>query len=195
MWARQLAVYALNNSPLEKEFTIMAKKKQEEPVMEDESFDEPEMADVDTDFDLDDDFKPEPLLKNGKYKGNVVGVSLDEGRGSVDWKVVLDENGGFMSDGETEVDGSEHQFSNWLPKQSDKGLKTPTGRDKWQTKVNMLKRFADGMQIQMKTYQQIKNACEDQDWVGLPVEVEMKIETYQGQHRSRINAMKIRAEE
>lgn len=171
------------------------KNRPEETVPEDENFDEPEAADVDTDFDLDDDYKPEPLLKNGKYKGNITGVALDEGRGSIDWTVVLDENGGFMSDGETEVDGSEHNFSNWLPKSSDKGQRSKTGADKWQTKINMLKRFADNMQIQIKTYQQIKDACTDQDWVGLPVTVEMKIETYRGQHRSRINDMAIRATE
>ncbi len=179
----------------------MAKKNKEQPVDETpaseypDDFDTDEAADIDTDFDLDDDYKPEPLLKNGKYKGNVVGCALDKAAGSVNWNVVLVENGGFMSDGETEIDGSEHVFSNWLPKTSDKGLRTKKGADKWQTKVNMLKRFADGMQIQMKTLQQIEDNCVEMNWVGLPVTVEMKIDTYLGVHRSKINGMELRATE
>jgi hypothetical protein len=169
-------------------------KKKEKEKMPEENFDESVQADIDTDFNLDDDYKPEPLIKNGKYKGNITGVALDLEKGSVDWTVVLDGNGGFMSDGETEIDGSEHKFSNWLPKASDKDEKTKSGRNKWQVKVNMLKRFADNMQIDMNSMDQIQFAIEDQEWVGLPVTCDMKIETYQGVHRSRINDMTLRSE-
>lgn len=142
------------------------------------------------DFNLDDDYKPDPLLRQGTYKGNVTEVARKGSR--VIWKVVLDENGGFMSDGETEVDGTTYTFNNWLPRDADREERTASGKNKFQTKVNMLKRFADGMGLNMVSIATIDQAIDEMLWVGLPVFVEMKNETYQGMTSSRINNMKKR---
>lgn len=146
---------------------------------------------ADTEFNLDDDYKPEPLIKKGNYKGNVTGVALGD-NASVQFTVVLNDNGGFMSDGETPIDGSEHILSHYLAREADKELKTRTGKNKWQTKVNMTKRFAESMQINMNTPPEIVQAVEDQEWVGIPVTVAIDNETFEGMTRPRIQSMKRR---
>lgn len=174
----------------------MAKKKQEQEREPEETIDEPNTSsDVDTGFDLDDDYKPEPLMRKGWYKANVSEVLYDEEASCVIWNAVLDGNGGYMSDGETPVDGSTHQFRNWLPKVSDKDETSKSGKNKWQNKVNMLKKFTDGMQINMKTIAVIQEQIANQEWVGLPVLVELKAETYQGNTSMRAQNMKARSED
>ena len=172
----------------------MAKKKEEiqddVPDTDYNMEDDNDEMDVDTDFNVDDDYKPEPLVRGGTYKGNVSSVSRKGSR--VIWKVVLAENGGYMSDGETEVDGGEYTFNNWLPKKTDRGERTKSGKDKWQTKVNMLKRFQDDLGVNMATTAQIDEAIEEMLWVGMPVSVTMKNETYRGMTTSRIDSMKKR---
>ncbi len=151
--------------------------------------------DMDSSFDLEDDFKPEPLMRKGWYKGRVSEVALFPERSCITWKIVLDNNGGYMSDGETPVDGKVYAFNNWLAKASDKGQTTKSGSDKWQNKINMLKKFADSMQINMKNMLVIQNEIAETNWVGIPVLLELAPETYQGVTSMKAQNMKRREED
>jgi len=148
------------------------------------------MAGLDTDFDLEDEYKPEPLVPGGNYRGNVVGVAYEPEAHAIAWKVCLADNGGVMSDGETPVDGSHHYTRNFLPQPGDENERTKDGRQtKRQAKVNMMKRFADEMKINMNTRQIIAESIVNQDWVGLPVIVSIGLNEYQGRTRNQINRM------
>jgi len=154
-----------------------------------------EPADLDTSFDLDEDVKPEPLLRKGWYKGRVAEVALNLEGANIDWTVTLSDNGGVMSDGETEIDGQTFHFRNWLPKESDKTAQTKGGKNKWQNKINMLEDFAKGMEISMKNVKVIQENIANGDWLGIPVLLKLEPEEYQGRVSMRGQQMKRREEE
>lgn len=171
----------------------MARKKE---VKEEETFDSPDPGEEtflpDSNFDLEDEYKPEPLLPSGNYRGNVIGVVFDAERNAIVWKVALDENGGVMSDGETPIDGSHHYYRNWLPKPGDEKEPTKDGRsNKRQSKINMMKQFADGMKINMNSPTIIAESIANQDWVGLQVFTSISISEYMGVTRNQIDKMTI----
>lgn len=144
----------------------------------------------DSDFNLEDEYKPEPLVTSGNYRGNVIGVVLDSEQHAIVWKVALAENGGVMSDGETPVDGSHHYFRNWLPKPGDENELTKNGRGtKRQSKINMMKRFADDMKINMNTPTVVAESVTNQDWIGLEVIVTISIDEYMGVTRNQVDKM------
>lgn len=161
---------------------------QEEPYMPDEAL--AGGMPVDTDFDLEEEYKPEPLVPNGNYRGNVVGVSFEPANHAIAWKITLADNGGVMSDGETAIDGWSGYNRNWLPKPGDENEMAKDGRQtKRQSKINMTKRFAEDMKINMNTPKIIAESIQNQDWVGLPVIVSLGLNEYQGVTRNQINKM------
>jgi len=151
--------------------------------------------DVTTGFNLENDFKVDPLVPNGNYSGNVIEVSVKQDKACIQWKVVLDGNGTYMNDGETPVDGVTVYFNNWLPKKGDETLMTPSGRStKFQSKVNQLARFAKAMNINMNSLEIIKEAVDNGDYIGLAVKVKVATSEYplnSGQFKNDINEMSV----
>ena len=181
----------------------MARKKNSETISEKEQenkeeipFDssEPQGEEAsfapETDFDLEDEYKPEPLVSSGNYRGNVIGVVLNTEKHAIVWKVALAENGGVMSDGETPIDGSHHYYRNWLPRPGDEDEPTKSGRGtKRQSKINMLKRFSEEMSINMNTPELIAESITQQDWIGISVMITVSINEYMGITRNQIDKM------
>lgn len=169
--------------------TIPEEATEEAPFDSADPYQEEEPA-LNTDFDLEDEYKPEPLVSNGNYRGNIIGVVLDVEQSAIVWKVALAENGGVMSDGETPVDGSHHYCRNWLPKPGDEDEMTKNGRStKRQSKINMMKRFADDMKISMNTPAIIAESITNQDWIGIGVIATISINEYMGVVRNQIDKM------
>ena len=56
---------------------------------------------INVDFNLNDEYKPTPLMPGGNYKANIVAVAHEASKYALAFKVCLVENGGVMSDGET----------------------------------------------------------------------------------------------
>lgn len=145
---------------------------------------------IDTDFDLENEYKAEPLVPGGNYRGNIIGIVINQEQNAVVWQVALADNGGVMSDGETPIDGSHHYFRNWLPRPGDENEPTKNGRgNKRQSKINMLKRFADDMRINMNSPAIVTESILNQDWVGLEVTVAISINEYMGITRNQIDKM------
>jgi hypothetical protein len=95
-----------------------------------------------------------------------------------------------MSDGETPIDGSHHYYRNWLPKSGDEDELTKSGRgNKRQSKINMMKQFADGMKISMNSPAIIAESIANQDWVGMQVMTTISINEYMGVTRNQIDKM------
>lgn len=173
----------------------MARKKESKTtpeIEEDVPFDSGEEGALNTnfDFDLEDEYKPEPLVSGGNYRGNVIRVVFDAEKSAIVWKVALAENGGVMSDGETSVDGSHHYYRNWLPKPGDENEMSGNGRStKRQSKINMTKRFADDMKINMNSPAIIAESIANQDWIGLSVMTTISINEYMGITKNQIDKM------
>lgn len=143
-----------------------------------------------SDFNVEDEYKPDPLCPVGTYRGHVVQVSFNGEQQCIVWKIVLAENGGAMSDGETPVDGSAHYYRNWLPRSGDEGIRTPSGRShKRAAKISMLKRFAEGMVVKMNTKEEIIQGITEGLWIGIPVFAKITLDTYQGVTRNQVDQM------
>jgi hypothetical protein len=143
-----------------------------------------------SDFNVDDEYKPDPLAPAGTYQGHVIQVSFNSEQQCIVWTVVLADNGGIMSDGETAIDGSRHYFRNWLPRAGDENLATPSGRsNKRQAKINMMKKFAEGMQVNMSTKDEIIRGITEGLWMGIPVFAKISLNTWQGVTRNQIDQM------
>ena len=133
---------------------------------------------IETDFNLEEEYKPPPLAPQGNYIGNTTGVTFDQSNQALVWETVLVDNGGVMSDGETPVDGQKFYYRNWLPRPGDKEIMTASGRStKRQAKINM------------GTPKAVQDAIEAGDWVGLDVLVSLGISEYQGRVRNEITKM------
>lgn len=140
-----------------------------------------------TDYNLDDEYKPTPLLRKGNYYGHVINVVFNNERQSIDWTFCLDGNDGVMSDGETPIDGSHQYYSNWLPLPGDEDQPTKSGRgNKRQAKINMMKDFSDAMQINMSTPKAVKEALDAGEWIGIPVIVSIDLRQWEGRTNNNV---------
>lgn len=143
----------------------------------------------DTSFDVDADYKPTPLAIGGSYKGNIKGVKLDPKTSRVIFNIVLEGNDDVLcSDGETPVDGIEMDSSLWLPKAGDKEALNKKGNmTKFQSKINMMRSFAERTGFNVNSFAAIKEAVDDAEWIGTPVIAKVDIEVYQGRQFNRCN--------
>ncbi len=150
------------------------------------------MAMINTDFNLDNEYKEEPLIPPAVYFGNTTKVWFNGEKSCVSWQITLDGNEGVLSDGETPVDGATVVFNNWLPKPGDEDKINASGRATVrQSKINMLKRFADKMGIDMDTPQTIMENLTNQEWVGITVQVTIGTREYLGVVSNEVKDMKV----
>jgi len=154
------------------------------------SNDFPTPEQFETDFNLEDEYKPDPLCPQGSYTGHVTNVTFDPVQQAIVWAVVLQGNDGYMSDGDTPIDGARFYYRNWLPRSGDENTMTASGRsNKRQAKINMMNQFAAAMGVNMGTKGEIVQALSEGLWIGIPVIVKMNNETYEGRTSSRIQNM------
>ena len=169
----------------------MAKAKQQEYYEEPSGGDESEFGLNDIDFNVNDEYKPNPLIPKAIYHGVATKVTFDSSLMCIVWEFCLHDNGGLMNDGETPIDGAYVYFRNWLPRPGDEEKMTKTGRQtKRQSKINMLKDFQDEMGLDMSTPQIIATSLAEQHWIGTEADLEVDIDEYQGQFRNNVNRCK-----
>jgi hypothetical protein len=143
------------------------------------------------DFDLGEEYKPTPLVPQGRYNANVTEVKFDEKDQVIRFTYCLDSNGGVMSDGETPVDGVTLSSGVWLPRPGDEREMTKDGKQtKRQSKINIMKRFADDMKINMDTPKAIITALRNQEWVGISVLLTVGTREYEGRIFNDIKSVK-----
>lgn len=136
---------------------------------------------VESDFNVEDEYKPTPLVPVGTYHANVLNVGFNAEEQTIVWTICLEGNGGVMSDGETELDGVQLTYKNWLPKIGDENILTKSGKStKRQAKINMLADFAKSMKIDMNTSAVIRDALLNGEWIGLSVSAQVGIREYEG---------------
>lgn len=150
----------------------------------------PQDSQFESDFSVSDEFKPDPLAPVGTYRGHVIQVGFDTAGQAIVWTVALQGNTGVMSDGATPIDGQRFQYRNWLPRPGDETTMTPKGRStKRQAKINMLKQFADAMEVNMNGKNEIVQGISEGLWLGIPVIVKLTLDTYEGRTRNNIDRM------
>ncbi len=136
-----------------------------------------EHTQINTDYDLESEYKPDPLIPQGNFLGSLTGVSYNPENYGLTFIVTLADNGGYMSDGETLIDGGRVFKQVWFPRPGDENVQTKDGKKtKRQSKINMLKEFADTMELDMGTKEKLQTALENGDWIGIPVVVTVNIE-------------------
>ena len=168
----------------------MAKKTEE--VYEDYDEDQdPTDALNSMDFNVEDEYKPDPLIPKGTYHGGVTDVKFNPQQHCIVWTVCLHDNGGVQNDNETPIDGALVWFRNWLPKAGDEDIPTKSGKtNKRQSKINMLRDFGTELGIDVSTPQAIGTAISEAQWVGLEVELDSDIDEYNGKFRNQVNRMR-----
>ncbi len=139
------------------------------------------------DFNVTDDYKPEPLIPNGTYHGAITNVTFNQAGYNIAWDVCLHDNGGVMNDGETPIDGAYVQSMSWLPKPDDANLYTGSGKwTKKQWKINALAEQFQDLEINAQTPADISEAIENAEWVGIEVSVTLENEEYKGKARTKV---------
>lgn len=147
-----------------------------------------------TDFNVDEEYKPIPLAPKGNYFGHVTEVVWDGQNSALVWSVTLsDQNEGAMSDG-SPIAGQVYDYRNWFPKAGDENEKSARGNQtKRQSKINMIKDFSTKMKVDMNSPQAIITAIQNQDWVGIPVVATLVVKAYQGRFRNEISGLQRQA--
>lgn len=162
----------------------------EEFLNEDENVDPADVLGK-LDFNVEDEYKPEPLIPKGTYHGVATKVTFQPAQFCIVWDFCLHDNGGQMSDDDTPIDGAHVPFRNWLPKPGDENELTKTGRNnKRQSKINMLKDFENVMGIDMSTPARIAQALNEQTWVGVEADLDVDVDEYMGKFRNVVNKCK-----
>jgi hypothetical protein len=147
-------------------------------------------ANIDMDFSVEEEYVEEPLIPQGTYNGNVTNVSYDAEKLCIIWQVALADNGGFMNDDSTPIDGAVVLARNYLPKPGDEDKMDKNGRlNTRQWKIKMLKRFADDLSIDMGTPAKIMEGINEAQWVGMNVNVTLEIREYQGQFSNDVRRL------
>lgn len=138
-------------------------------------------ANLDMNFNLEEEYVADPLIPQGTYTGAVTDVSYDPEKLCIVWQFTLADNGGEMNDGETPIDGAKVYARNWLPKPGDEDVMTPSGKNnKRQAKINMLSDFADKMNIDMNTPEAIMRGINESEWIGKEVVITLDIREWEG---------------
>lgn len=137
------------------------------------------LANVDN-FSIEDEWTAPPVIPAGVYHSRVTAVSFDAEQVCVVFQFQLCDNGGYLDDGTTPIDGNVIFNRVWLPKPSDSTELTKNGKSKRVVKIDMMKRFADSLGINMNTPQAINMSLANQEWVGLEADIEVTFREYEG---------------
>lgn len=143
------------------------------------------------DFNVEDEYKPEPLIPKGTYHGVATKITFSPAQFCIVWDFCLHDNGGSMNDGSTPIDGAHVYFRNWLPKPGDENELTKSGKNnKRQSKINMLKDFENSLGIDMSTPTKIAVALSEQSWIGVEADLDVDADEYQGRFRNVVNKIR-----
>ena len=167
----------------------MAKKTKNEEYIPEQEINEEEYE-IDTDFDIDEEYVPPALIPSGTYTGAVTDVKIDAEALTIAWKVTFSENGGVKSDQTTPIDGSVLPYTNWLPRPGDEDKLNKSGSATIrQSKISFLKQFQEAMGINMNSMSVIKESIANGDWIGLGVRAKVGISEYNKVFFNRIDEL------
>jgi len=125
-------------------------------------------------FDLEDEYKPAPLIPDGTYPGSIIGASFNGIK--LTFQVTLNETQTILTDGITSADGVTLPYSVWFPKVGDDQVMIKSGTmSKKQWKINNAKEVGDKLGISLNTKTVINESIENGEWIGIPVHAKIAI--------------------
>jgi len=147
------------------------------------------MSEFEADFNVDEEAMDEPLVPDGTYNGSVTSVKFYPEGQNIKFYITLADNGGMCTDGETPVDGAIMPLTVWLPRSGDKDEMTKSGRQtKYQWKVNNMKKVANKLGISLNTPDQIMDAINNSEWVGIEVSCKVSTNEYEGNITNQVDS-------
>lgn len=156
----------------------------------DEQEDTEQGYDAEDDINLNDEYKPLPLIPQGYYHGAVTQVDYDPEANTIAWNITLNGNDGVKSDGETPIDGSTLTFTNWLPVPGDENEMTKKGNmTKRQAKINMLHDFVEEMKLEISTLKELLQKVSYGEYIGRDVTVKISIRKWEGRTFNSVEKM------
>lgn len=145
---------------------------------------------IEDDFNVEDEWKPSPLIPVGTYHGSVTAVKLDTDNQALVFDVCLNDNGGMMSDASTPIDGNVLPYKVWLPRKGDENALVKSGRQtKRQWKINNMRDVSDALHINISTPRAIIEGISNGEWIGLEVKVLISLTTWKGKTMNQIDSM------
>jgi len=163
----------------------------ENTIIEEEEIDQSENQEED--FNLEEDIEPIPLTPKGVYHAHVTKIDYDEEDNFIMWEFTLVENDGYMSDEITPIDGSVQSLRNYLPNPEDKDNLTKSGKQTiYQSKLRFLKEHFDKLGIKAKSLSEIREAVDNQDWLGMSVDVTIEPKVWKNRIFDNIVDLKVR---
>jgi len=143
-------------------------------------------AGISSDWNVESEYKPAPLIPNGWFSANITKANIDAEKQCIVITHTLVDNGGVMSDGETEIDGGTIDQRIWLPRPGDENELTKDGKQtKRQSKINMLKDAGVKLKLDFDPLP-IARAIRNSDWIGLATKVKIKASEYEGRVRNEV---------
>lgn len=147
------------------------------------------MSEFEANFNIEEDATEEPLVPDGTYNGSITNVKFYPEGQNLKFYITLADNGGTCTDGETPVDGATVPLTVWFPKAGDQDEMTASGRQsKHQWKVNNIKKVATRLGIQMNTPDQIMEAINNSEWVGIEVSCKVSTNEYNGNINNQVDS-------
>jgi hypothetical protein len=143
------------------------------------------------DFDLKDASKP-GLLPKATYIGDITNMKVDMDSMCILTSVVLRDNGDdILDDQDNPVDGQMVFVRTWLPKKGDENERTKDGSmSKKQSKINQMAQFFNNLKIRnVNTFAEIKQGCENGDFLLENVRVKINHNTYEGETRNDVKKL------
>jgi hypothetical protein len=157
----------------------------------DREYDPSDMTGIESDWNVEDEYKAPPLIPSGWYDANVTEVKLDVEKQAIAFTYTFDGNGGVMTDGETPIDGAQLTGRIWLPKPGDDKEYTKNGRStKRQAKINMMQNFGKKTGMSLNIPMEVITAIQNSDWIGNTVKVKVGASEYQGSVFNQVDDVK-----
>lgn len=126
------------------------------------------------DFDLEDEYKPAPLIPDGTYPGAITSATFNGLQ--LSFQVTFNDTQTFLTDGESSVDGAILSYNVWFPKAGDDQVLIKSGTmSKKQWKINNAKEVGDKLGININTRTIINESISNGDWIGIPVHAKVAI--------------------
>lgn len=133
-------------------------------------------------FDISTEFVADPLIPDGTFKGLVVKAALKNDNGILEFTVQLQGNEALCCvDGITPVDGKTTRFAVWLPRKGDELIQSKfSSLTVRQDRIRSIKKFSDQMRINIGNNEDIQHAIADQEWISIPVLVQVRAKPNEG---------------
>lgn len=169
----------------------MPRRKSEEAEPDMEDFEESGLADTEiaaTEFNLEEEYKPTPLIPNAVgYHAYITDAKYERKGPNILLEWTLKDNGGYCSDGETAIDGRKQWQRLWLPKPGDEKELTKSGdMTKRQSKINMLTKALQSLKIKAVTLADLLEKIANSELIGLEGKIDIGLDTWQGQTSNKV---------